>query len=86
MDYDEEKIEKALENEKYSWRTIRGIAAEAKIDREKVSNYISIHGDKVVKSSAVNQRGEQLFSLRSKRRKKSGFFERIASAVKNRGD
>ncbi|KGD63509.1 hypothetical protein Y5S_03145 [Alcanivorax nanhaiticus] len=85
IENDELEIENALRNDKYEWRTINGISKEAKISKEAVLRYISEHGDKVVSANALNQKGERLYMLRSKRRKGS-IADRFSAAIKNRGD
>ena len=81
----ESNIEKAVNNENYEWRTIRGIAEEAKVNQREVQDYIESHGDKVVKSSAKNLDGEQLYASRKNRRERGSVASRILSAIKNRG-
>lgn len=79
------KIEEALRNEKFEWRTIKGISKEAKTSKEVVIRYISAHGAEVVSASTRNQKGERLYTLRSRKRKGS-VVDRLAAAIKNRGD
>ena len=81
----EEKIERAFNNENYEWRTIRGVAKEANVTQRDVQEYIYSHGDKVVKSSAKNKDGEQLYGSRKARRERGSIGSRFLSAVKNRG-
>jgi hypothetical protein len=82
---DEKKIDRALENPKYKWRTIRGVAQETGLSPEKIQEYLVSHGDVFVQSSAISTNGERLFSTRSKYRKTTGFLTRVTSALKNRG-
>lgn len=81
----EKNIEKAFENDNYEWRTIRGVAKEAKVNQNDVRDYISRHGDKVVKSSARNREGEPLYASRKTRRERGSISSRFLSAVRNRG-
>ena len=55
------------------------------MSRDEVIRYINSNGDKIVMSSARNQRGERLYTLRSRRRNGS-IINRIFAAMKNRGD
>ncbi|HFG1992785.1 TPA: hypothetical protein ACGG8C_003589 [Vibrio cholerae] len=80
-----EKIEKAFNNENYEWRTIRGVAIEANVTQKEVQEYINCHGDQIVKSSARNNDGEQLYASRKVRRERGSISSRFLSAVKNRG-
>lgn len=85
MSSEEEKIEKAFSNPKYKWRTVRGVAKETGTSPEAVTVYVRSHGDHIVKSSARNKKGEQLYTSREKYRDKAGVFVRLSSAMKNRG-
>ena len=80
-----EKIEKAFENKDYEWRTVRGVAKEARVSQSDVQEYIYKHGDKVVKSSARNRDGEPLYASRRSRREQASISSRFLSAVRNRG-
>ncbi|EGQ8010172.1 hypothetical protein M2G63_16400 [Vibrio vulnificus] len=81
----EERIERAFNNKDYEWRTVRGVAKEAKVSFGDVQEYISNHGDKVVKSSARNSDGEPLYASRKTRRERGSISSRFLSAVRNRG-
>jgi hypothetical protein len=81
----EKKIEQAFNNKDYEWRTIRGVAKEAKVNQYEVQEYIYSHGDKVVKSSSRNEDGEPLYGSREARRERGSISSRFLSAVRNRG-
>lgn len=81
----EAKIKKAFENEKYEWRTVKGVAKEANTSYEIVQSYVSSHGDELVKSSARNDKGERLFTSRKNYRDRTGPGARILSILRNRG-
>jgi hypothetical protein len=85
-DETEEKILKALENPKFRWRTIRGLARETEISPEIIRTVVTIKSDRVVMASAPNTKGEALFTSRHQRRRQAGTLRRIVSALKNRGD
>jgi len=85
MSSEDEKIKKAFENPKYTWRTVRGVSKETGIKRESVKEYISSHGDNMVRSTSRNRQGEKLFASRKVYREKAGVFRRLSSAMKNRG-
>ncbi|MEO9385868.1 hypothetical protein [Chromobacterium phragmitis] len=82
----EEKILKALENPKFKWRTIGGIAKEAKVSPDIVRAVVTQRSERIVKSSVPNTKGEPLFTLREKHRVQTSAFRRLVSALKNRGD
>ncbi len=74
----------ALENPKYTWRTIRGISTETGLNPEIVKSNISANSDVIIKSSSHNQKGEELFATREKYRDKVSPLTRLGSALKNR--
>lgn len=80
-----DRILQAFKNEKHEWRTIRGIANEARVNVEQVKSYISENGDLVVKSSAKNNDGEALYTLRDKYRRETSFASQMSSIFRNRG-
>ncbi|MGR3301271.1 MAG: hypothetical protein ACUZ8I_02095 [Candidatus Scalindua sp.] len=86
MSNDSEIVIKALENPKFTWRTVRGISKETGLKQDSVQYYLYKQGGKIVKSSARNTKGELLFASRKVYRTKAGHFRRFASAIKNRGD
>ena len=81
----EDKIKKAFENTKYEWRTVKGISIESNVSQELVLDYISIHGDELVKSSARNSDGEPLYTSRTNYRNKTSIGSRLSSVLRNRG-
>jgi hypothetical protein len=85
-DETEEKVLKALENPKFRWRTIRGIAKETEISPEIIRTVVTMKSDRVVMASVPNTKGEALFTSRNQRRSQAGTWGRIVSALKNRGD
>ena len=85
MSRSKDKIIRAFGNPKYEWRTIRGVAKETGVTQEDVKSYLTTHGDDIVKSSAHNKRGEQLYTTREHYRTSAGVLSRLSSALKNRG-
>jgi hypothetical protein len=73
----EKKIEQAFNNKDYEWRTIRGVAKEAKVNQYEVQEYIY--------SSSRNEDGEPLYGSREARRERGSISSRFLSAVRNRG-
>lgn len=80
----ENEVFAALDNDNFEWRTINGIAKETGLSTDVIANVIYSNGSSIVKSSAVNQYGDSLYSLRSRQRQ-SGIFDRLSSVIKNRG-
>ena len=79
-----EKVIQALENPKYTWRTIRGITLETGLEPSVVESNISANGHIIIKSSSHNQNGEELFASRKVYRERVSPFIRLGSALTNR--
>lgn len=77
------KVLKALENPRYRWRTVRGIAAETHLEEDMVL-WVLDDAEDVVKSAVPGPNGADLFTTRENYLKKANLFERIRSAVTNR--
>jgi len=83
--YDEwEKVQKALENPKYKWRTVTGVATATGLDPITVVSSISNHPDIVIQSTIPSTNGEELFTTRKHYREKSSVLEVIVSSIKNK--
>lgn len=85
-EFDEKKVFLAFGNPKFKWRTIDGIANEAKVPPDTVRVIVNEKTEQIVKSSVPNAKGEPVFMLREKRRLQTSAFLRLISALKNRGD
>jgi hypothetical protein len=59
-------VMKALDNPKYTWRTVRGIAEETGLDARAVENVIAASEGAIVQSKLPSRDGEALFTPRSK--------------------
>lgn len=81
---DKEKVIKALEDDRYKWRTIKGIATAARISPAKVEAVLQAQQDKIVRSSINGANGEALYATRRHFKKKSSFGERVMAAMRNR--
>ncbi|MBC6426034.1 MAG: hypothetical protein GDA51_06120 [Ekhidna sp.] len=79
------KVQKALDNKKFKYRTIRGISEETEIPLEQVQDIIHFHLEGVVRSRYRNQFEEQLFTNR-KKLSKSSPFRKFGAALINRAD
>ena len=84
-DTKEAKVFKALENSKFTWRTVRGISTEVKLPTQDVHQIIVSQGERIVVSSVPNTSGETLYASRVVHRKKASHFNRFVAAIKNRG-
>ncbi len=89
MSISEKKIKavmKALENEKFKWRTIDGVSKETGLSTDQVIDVLGGASDKIVRSSIQSPEGKALFTTRENFRKKSSAVERILGAIKNRAE
>lgn len=77
----------ALEDNRYKWRTIKGIVKQTNMPEEIISRAISILSEsgKVVQSSVPSKDGQQLFTTRTHYRKKSPITSRLSAILRNRG-
>jgi len=78
-------IEKSMRNKRYMWRTIKGIAKETGLREEDILHKIQENSDMFILSSSRNEKGEELYALRSVYREKASPFRRLSSAITNRG-
>lgn len=83
---EKDKVIRALENPRYRWRTIDGVARELKIPEKNVQR--AIHDlrttGKVVKSSALSDKGEELFTTREHFKNSAPLGARFIAALRNR--
>ncbi|MCG7867002.1 MAG: hypothetical protein N0E59_10735 [Candidatus Thiodiazotropha taylori] len=84
MDEDWLKIQKALENPKYKWRTVEGVAKETGLETVTVVSSLSNHNDLVIQSSIPSNTGADLFTTRDHYREKSTIFSRVMSSITNK--
>jgi hypothetical protein len=75
----------ALENPKFRWRTIGGIAQETGIDAAEVTATIAKEvGNSIVLAPAPSKEGEKLFSTRHRFLETASLSEKLVGAFKNR--
>ena len=79
-----QKLEAALENDSYKWRTISGISVELDMPEETILRLIEDHADQIVKSSVPSKTGEDLYSTRKHYRKKSSVLGAISQSLTGR--
>ncbi len=79
-----EKVRRALENPRYKWRTVEGIARETGHDFITVVSSLTAHADQILKSSIPAKDGRDLFTTREHYRAKSTLWERLESAITNK--
>jgi hypothetical protein len=76
----------ALENPKYKWRTISGIAKEVGLSLETVHEVIAENKDQIVRSSVPSADGEALYTTRDHYRRSASITDKLLGMLKNRAD
>ena len=79
-----DEVKKSLEDSRYQWRTIRGVAQETNLTHEQVQQIIKTHAQEVIKSSVAADSGEELFTTREHFRQKQSAFVKITSSLTSR--
>lgn len=86
MSNEQEVVIKALESPKYRWRTVKGIAKEARLSENVVLttvNNLRKTGN-VVRSRVTSDTGEELFTTRKRFKESAPFSARLLAALRNR--
>lgn len=83
---DTERVFEALNNPRFEWRTIPGIAQETGLDSETIEKVLSESKNQVVRSSRVTKDGCELFTTRLHFREFASPWTRLIGALKNRVD
>jgi hypothetical protein len=83
-DHDRTKVLAALSDDRYTWRTIRGVATDTQVAESQVLEIFNHSRDRVIFSNYYSKQGEQLFALREHLIKKLGFVGQISGAFHNR--
>lgn len=83
-DHDVQKVFAALKNDKYKWRTIRGVSKEAGVTEDLVRQVLKEKEAEIVQSSVPSTKGEDLFASRETFESRSSFGERMLGAFKGR--
>ena len=78
------KIKGALEDNRYKYRTLKGVARSAGVSVEQVSKELDRHPEEIVIISRKNQLGESLYTTRRHYRKKASVSEKMMGAFINR--
>ena len=78
-------VRAALENPKYKWRTVNGVAKEAGVDETTARRVIAELGEQVVRSSIPSTTGEDLYTTRRHYRESESFLVRMGAILRNRG-
>jgi hypothetical protein len=81
-----EAIFAALENPRYEWRTVNGVATDTKLTREEVLEGLIklIDADLVIRSEVPSAKGEELFTTRDHYKHFAPISKRLSAALRNR--
>jgi hypothetical protein len=79
-----EKVIKSLENPKFKWRTVKGVAEECAVPQETVRRVIDQESQRILRSSALSKDGQELFTTRAHFLKKASAWEKFTGALRNR--
>jgi hypothetical protein len=76
-----EDVLNSLENPKYKWRTLRGVAEQLNSSQEEILKILNEHEDEIIKSSIPAGTGEDLYTTRRHYRRMTPVFDKILSSV-----
>ncbi len=81
-----EAIFAALEDSRYEWRTVSGVASDTQLSREDVLEGLIelIDSNVVIRSEVPSEKGDELFTTRDHYRKFSSITNRISASLRNR--
>jgi predicted ArsR family transcriptional regulator len=84
MTQEHERILKALEDDRYVWRTAEGIATELSLSPEQVRWTLNSLVNDVVVPNARSSDGKQLYGSRKRLLKHASVFTSISGSFNNR--
>jgi len=76
-----EDVVQALEDPRYAWRTVRGIARQLKATKEEIQDILDKKAEEVVKSSIPANTGEELYTTRRHYNQEASSFAKFTSGV-----
>ena len=71
----------ALENPKYKWRTVRGVAKRVKGSEDEVLQVLNEHANEIIRSSIPAESGEDLYTTRRHYKRMTPFFDKVLSSL-----
>lgn len=80
----EKAILEALADQKFKWRTPRGVAQQLGVDEKDVLHAIRNNEDVIVQSSTPSSDGSPLYTTRAKFHQSGSSIEKIVAAFKGR--
>jgi hypothetical protein len=87
MDPTEDEIKKVLEalnNDRFKWRTVKGIASESNLNPDVVVTVIKSQPDAIVRSNVRSTKGDELYTSRGKLGSVENTMTRLLGAFKGR--
>jgi hypothetical protein len=77
-------VMEALEDPRYRWRTVAGIARQTGLTPKEVLAALDAGSDRVVRARATAPDGAPLFTTREHYQRNAGFGPRLLGALRNR--
>lgn len=86
MKESQEKLLKALEDNRYKWRTIEGITTQTELSADEVEKllYHLIKKEVVIRSELPSVKGQELFTTRNHFKRTTPLSKRLGAAFRNR--
>lgn len=79
-----EQVMKSLADDRYKWRTVRGVAKQVNAPEDMVRHVLKVKEADIVQSSVPSTKGEDLFTLRETFSANTSLGSRFLGALKGR--
>jgi hypothetical protein len=77
-----DRVWNALNDKRYNWRTLEGLARDAHLPESKVEQIlVTSLADKVIRSSSFDDKGRSLFTARARYKESRGLLGRLMTAL-----
>jgi len=74
----------AMEDARYEWRTLDGLAEQTKLPIEEIRQLIDYLQDEIIRSSVPDERGRDLYTTRKHYRQTHGLGTRLLTALSDK--
>jgi hypothetical protein len=74
----------ALEDPRYGWRTVDGVARQTGLTRKEVLAVMDASADRVLRSRSTTPDGAPLYTTREHYQRRAGVGARLLAALRNR--
>jgi len=74
------QVLRALEDERWDWRTVEGIAQEARLSQEEVLEILEGSPGEVIRSRVSDAKGRALYTSRQRYAKRHDFWGKFRSS------